>query len=120
MFAVVEYKKQQYRVSEGDTLLLKRIKDAQKGDVITVDTVLLIAEDDGSDVKIGTPTLNASVEFEVIGQELGDKIRSFKMKAKKRYRKTIGERPKYTKVSVKKIGKVSVKKAAPKKEESAE
>ncbi|MBU2524194.1 50S ribosomal protein L21 [Patescibacteria group bacterium] len=120
MFAVIEIKKQQYKVSPDETFLVDLLKDVKKGDKIEADRVLLIAEEDGSDVKIGTPNLNSSVELEVLGDELGDKIRVYKMKPKKRYRKTQGSRAKLTKLKVIKIGRVSAKESIKTEETIAE
>lgn len=117
MFAVIEIKGQQFRVSEDDIILVNLLGDVKTGDKIEAEKVLMIADEDGSDVKIGTPLLNASVQLEVIeAEEKGEKIYIFKMKAKKRYRRKAGHRSIYSRLQVKKIGKATVKKSSDKEE----
>lgn len=98
-FAVVKVTGKQYRVSEGDEILVDKIKNPKE---INYD-VLLFAQ--GDSVKIGTPTLSdVKVSFKVLNEvEAGDKIKVFKYKAKSRYQKNIGFRPKYTRLQVLKI-----------------
>ena len=72
------------------------------------DKVLLCSDDEGTKVQVGTPYLeNVSVEFRVLGNERGKKIRVFKMKPKKRYKKTQGYRSDYTRLKVLKISALS-------------
>lgn len=111
MFAVIEIKGQQFRVKEGDVILVNKIAESKTGEKMDAEKVLLIASEDGTDVKIGTPVLNASVQLEVLEEEeKGEKIYVFKMKAKKRYRRKSGHRSIYTRLKVTKIGKATVKK----------
>ncbi|MBT6069159.1 50S ribosomal protein L21 [Candidatus Peregrinibacteria bacterium] len=125
MFAIAEIKGHQYQVAEGDKLLISRIADAKEGEKIKFDEVLLISD---KDVTLGMPFIKgAYVEMKVLAEVKADKIRVFKMKAKKRYRKTQGHRQKYTEVEVVKIatgGSPAAKPAAKKedkpKEEKAE
>lgn len=113
MFAVIEMKGVQYRVSEKDIILVNFMSEVKNGAILEADKVLMIADTEGEDVKIGTPTLNASVQLEVLAaEEKGEKIHVYKMKAKKRYRRKMGHRSLYTKLAVKKIGKAIVKKSA--------
>lgn len=113
MFAVIEMKGVQYRVSEKDVILVNFMAEAKNGDVIEAEKVLMIADTEGENVKIGTPTLNASVQLEVLAaEEKGEKMHIYKMKAKKRYRRKTGHRSLYTRLAVKKIGKATVKKSA--------
>ena len=59
---------------------------------------------DGDDVKIGTPTLEGgSVKAEVIGHGRDKKIRIFKMKRRKKYRRTQGHRQAFTQLKVTEI-----------------
>ncbi len=62
---------------------------------------LLIANPDGKDVKVGTPTIDGSkVECKVLDQKKGDKVRVFKMKSKKRYMRNTGFRPHITQLEI--------------------
>ena len=101
MYAVVETGGKQYRVKVGDTINVEKL-DAEAGDEVTLDRVLLVGND--GEITIGRPVVEgASVVASVDGQTKGDKIRIFKMRAKKRYRKTIGHRQKLTTITVKDI-----------------
>lgn len=114
MYAIVEIAGKQYKVAEKDKIEVDRLKE-EKGKV-TFDTVLLYAKDD-KNVEIGTPYIKgAKVEAEVIEPTQGDKIRVFKMKPKKRYRRTIGHRKALSLIEIKKINKSASKSAATKTE----
>ncbi|OIP80474.1 50S ribosomal protein L21 [Candidatus Peregrinibacteria bacterium CG22_combo_CG10-13_8_21_14_all_44_10] len=119
MFAVIEIGGKQYQVEEKEELLIEKI-DATEGQNLTVKTVVLFAKSD-SDVEVGMPYVQgATVELKVLEEVKGDKIRVFKMKAKKRYARTQGHRQKYWNVKVLKITKVAGKKpAAPKEDDKA-
>lgn len=102
MFAIVDIAGFQEKVAEGDSLQVPTL-NAEEGKTVTFDKVLLIAKSD-DDVKIGEPYVSgAKVEVKVLGHGRGDKIRVFKMKRRKRYRKTQGHRQGYTDIEVKKI-----------------
>jgi len=47
---------------------------------------MLITDEEGSETKVGAPTVKGSkVEFKVLEQFKGEKVRVFKKKSKKRY-----------------------------------
>ena len=70
MYAVIAHSGQQFRLEEGQVLILDRI-NAEAGSSIDIDDVLLIG---GDKVKVGNPTVKgAKVTLEVLGNELGDK-----------------------------------------------
>jgi large subunit ribosomal protein L21 len=102
MFAIVDIAGFQEMVKEGDTLLVPTL-DVEPGKTITFDSVLLVS-DGGSSVTIGTPTVDgASVTAKVIEHGRYDKIRVFKMKKRKRYRRTHGHKQGYTEIEITKI-----------------
>ncbi|MBI2453436.1 50S ribosomal protein L21 [Candidatus Peregrinibacteria bacterium] len=108
MFVVAEIQGNQYFLSEGQTVRTQRIFLPQ-GEKVTFDTILLVSE--SSATHIGTPyVLGYHVECEILGEGKGDKIHVFKMKAKKRYRRTQGHRQYYTDLKVLKIVQGSVPK----------
>lgn len=114
MFAVVHVGGKQYKVREKDELQVEKM-DVEAGKNVKIKEVMLVAEEDGKTVKIGTPFVSgAHVECQVIEHGKGEKIRVFKMKSKKRYSRTQGHRQQYTALKVLKISAVA-KKAAPKK-----
>ena len=98
MYAVIRTGGKQYRVSAGEALRVEKI-DAQAGAEIVLDEVLMVGE--GEDVRIGAPLLaGASVKATVLNQGKGDKVRIFKMRRRKHYRKTQGHRQPYTEIRI--------------------
>jgi large subunit ribosomal protein L21 len=90
MYAVIETGGKQYRVEVG-TQLEVELLDAKAGDMITLDRVLLVA--DGETTAIGQPVVaDASVSAEVLRQERGTKVISFKYRPKARRRVKKGHR----------------------------
>lgn len=102
MFAIVDIAGFQEKVEEGQKLRVPTLS-ADEGKTVTFDKVYLLAKSD-SDVKIGTPTVSgAAVEVKVVSHGKDKKIRVFKMKRRKRSRKTQGHRQGFTMVEVVKI-----------------
>ncbi len=101
MYAVLETGGKQYKVSKDDEIFVEKL-EANEGDTVTFDKVLLIS-DDGK-LSMGKPFLeNAKVEAEVLENGKARKIIVFKYKAKKNYRKKQGHRQPYTKVKISSI-----------------
>lgn len=100
MFAYIENGSHQYRVSNGDTLLIDFVDTAKAGDSITFDKVLL-ANGGGSSV-IGSPAISgASVVAQVVEPLVkGPKLEIQKMRRRKNYRKHTGHRQGYTQVKI--------------------
>jgi large subunit ribosomal protein L21 len=99
MFAIVEAGGRQEKVVPGAVVIVDRL-DAQPGAEITFDRVLLV-ELDGGAVKAGAPYVaGASVTGIVVAETKGEKIRVFKTKRRKQYRKTRGHRTIQTRVRV--------------------
>ena len=102
MFAVIETGGKQYLVKSGDTLKIEKL-DVEPGTEIVFDKVLLLANDDGTDVKIGNPYLKGvSIGADVEQQGRSKKIRVVKFKRKVRYKRVIGHRQNFTKIKVSK------------------
>jgi large subunit ribosomal protein L21 len=90
MYAVIETGGKQYRVEVGTELEVELL-EAEPGDNITLDRVLLVA--DGDESTIGRPVVaDAAVEAEVVRRERGDKVISFKYRPKARRRVKKGHR----------------------------
>ncbi|OGH64959.1 MAG: 50S ribosomal protein L21 [Candidatus Magasanikbacteria bacterium RIFCSPHIGHO2_01_FULL_41_23] len=103
MFAVIETGGKQYLVKSGDALKVEKLP-AEVNGIIIFDKVMLTAEDDGTDVKIGAPYLEGvTVEAIVAEQGRAKKILVVKYKRKVRYKRTIGHRQHFTKVKVIKV-----------------
>jgi len=101
VYAVVRTGGRQYRVQEGDQLLVEKLP-VEAGQQIVLDEVLLVAN--GDDVKVGTPLVEgAKVRVTVLAQERGPKIRIFKYRPKQRYRRRMGHRQIYTRLRVDEI-----------------
>lgn len=98
MYAVVRTGGKQYRVSAGEKLRVEKLV-AEVGQEIVLDQVLAVA--DGDSLKVGTPLVaGATVKARVIGQGRGDKVRIFKLKRRKHYRKSQGHRQSYTEIEI--------------------
>ncbi len=98
MYAIFEAKGKQFRAEQDATLRLPTL-DAEPGDRVTFDHVLLVQRDD--QVSVGQPTLEGvAVATEVICHGRGDKIVVFKMKRRKGYRRKQGHRQGFTDVRV--------------------
>lgn len=100
MYAIIAAGGKQFRVSEGETIYIDRVNEAVDSE-ITFDVLML--GNDGT-LTVGTPLVEgAKVVGKVVKEVKGEKIRVFKYKSKKNYRKTQGHRQKYTKVEIKSI-----------------
>jgi len=100
MYAIIKTGGKQYRVSEGDEILVEKLNE-DIGKTVKIENVLLIKDDSG--VHLGDELKNAYVEAEVLGLEKGEKIIVFKYRAKKRYRRKTGHRQQYTRLKITKI-----------------
>jgi len=90
MYAVIETGGKQYRVEVGTELQVELL-DAEAGDAVQLERVLLVA--DGDTAAIGRPLVaNASVAAEVVRRERGEKTISFKYRPKARRRVKKGHR----------------------------
>ena len=94
MYAVIETGGKQYRVEVGTELHVELL-DVQPGESITLDRVLLVA--DGDQASIGQPLVtDAVVSAEVLRQDRGEKLISFKYRPKARSRVKKGHRQELT------------------------
>ena len=101
MYSVIASGGFQHKVTPGELVKLSKI-DAAVGEILTVSDVLLIST--GSTVVVGTPKVEgATVLLEVLQHDRGEKIKVFKKKRRKRYRKTQGHRQHFTEVIVTEI-----------------
>ncbi|MDD4628486.1 MAG: 50S ribosomal protein L21 [Candidatus Peribacteraceae bacterium] len=102
MFAVVNIAGFQEKVEEGMKLRVP-LQDAESGAKVVFDKVYLIAKSE-EDVTVGKPFVSgASVEVKVLSHGRGEKIRVFKMRRRKRYRRVKGHKQDFTQVEVVKI-----------------
>ena len=97
-YAVIAISGTQYKVEENQTITVDKFDPTIK----STDQVLLVVDDDK--VKVGNPTVKgASVNFEVVRDFQGEKLRVSTFKAKSRYRKTRGFRAQLTDLKITKI-----------------
>ena len=101
MFAVIQAQGHQYRVEPGVEIELDGT--GEKDQSVTFDQVLIVGTD-GGDIKTGAPTVEgAKVIGVVIDAHRGEKVRIFKKKRRKQYRRTAGFRAELTRVRITEI-----------------
>ena len=96
-YAIISLGGKQYRVSEGERLLVDRLR-ADEGATLEP-RVLLVGGN-------GVPDLSpsATVTARVVGHELGEKIRIGKYRRRTGYKKHTGHRSKLTRIEIESIG----------------
>ena len=105
MIAVIKTGGKQYKVKEGDKLKIEKI-NLEPESKYTFEDVLLISEEDGSNIEIGNPVLkDVKIEAKILQQGKRDKIRVAKYKNKIRYNKIYGHKQPFTEVQIEKISK---------------
>ena len=101
MYAIVETGGKQYQVEAGQIVDVERLQ-AEIGDVVELDQVLLVSGDD--EVQVGQPRVEgARVRATVLRQDRGRKVIVFKYKPKERYRRKAGHRQSYTRLRIDEI-----------------
>ena len=96
--AVIVTGGKQYRVAEGDVVYVEKL-GAEVGETVTFDQVLCVV--DGEITTVGTPVVKgATVTAKVEKNGRSAKVRVYKMKPKKGYRRTQGHRQPYTKLTI--------------------
>jgi large subunit ribosomal protein L21 len=120
MYAIVKTGGKQYRVERGQTLLVERLA-AQTGADVALEPILYRSEDavfDAAGLK------KVKVTAKVIGHERGEKLRVFKFKPKRGYKRRTGHRQELTRIEVTDISmggaakKPAASKPAPKQEDT--
>jgi large subunit ribosomal protein L21 len=101
IYAIIETGGKQYKVTPGQTIDVERL-DVAAGDTVELDRVLFIAN--GDRVMVGNPTIDgAKVIATSQGEGKGKKIIVFKYKPKVRYRRKMGHRQLYTRLTIDEI-----------------
>jgi large subunit ribosomal protein L21 len=96
MYAIVKTGGKQYRVQQGENLLVERLR-ADEGASIRLDPLLVV---DGANVIDGDALAGASVEAKVLAHERGPKLRVVKFKPKRGYKRRTGHRQELTRIEV--------------------
>ena len=101
MYAIIEHDGRQYKVEEGQKLLID-YRDAAAGSAVEFDQVLALRDDAG--LKVGRPKLDGvRVSAEVLGVRQGPKLVVQKLRRRKTFRKKTGHRQLLTEVQINKI-----------------
>ena len=97
MKAVIKTGGKQYYVEEGTVLYIEKL-DNEVDSTVVFDEVLMVGD------KVGTPSVKgAKVEAKVLKHGKNKKIKVYKYRQKKKYRRTQGHRQPYTKVEITKV-----------------
>src|SRR5215216_5362949 len=114
-YAIISLGGKQYRVREGERLLVDRLK-TDEGKTFQPDILFVGGGGDGE-----LSPANAAVTAKVVGHVLGDKVRIGKYRPKTGYKRHTGFRARLSQIEIQSIGTGSKRTtAAPKKEEAAE
>lgn len=98
MYAIVRSGGRQYQVTAGDTIYVDSL-EVPKGEQVRLEDVLLVAE--AGQVQVGSPRVASAVVLgTVIEQGRDAKVRVFKYKHRKHYRRTKGHRQAYTALKI--------------------
>jgi large subunit ribosomal protein L21 len=114
-YAIVKTGGKQYRVEPGQRLLVERLPDPE-GAEIQLETLMLR----DSAVKLGDDLGGATVTAKILGHERGEKLRVFKFKPKRGYKRRTGHRQDLTRIEVTAIGAGKAKRSRAKKEDAAD
>ncbi|MFN3295150.1 50S ribosomal protein L21 [Caldimonas sp.] len=98
MYAVIKTGGKQYKVAAGEKIKVEQIA-AEVGQEIVIDQVLAVGN--GNELKVGTPLVaGASVKATVVAHGKHDKVRIFKLRRRKHYKKSQGHRQTYTELQI--------------------
>lgn len=98
MYAVIKTGGKQYKVTAGEKLKIESL-GLEVGEQVTLDQVLMVV--DGANVSIGSPTVaGAKVEATVLSHGRGKKVKIFKLRRRKHYKRQQGHRQNYTEVVI--------------------
>ena len=106
-YAVIETGGKQYRVEKGSTLLVDRLT-AKEGDKVDLRPVAFRDKE----MVLGKDLEKVKVDAKVIAHERGPKLRIFKYRPKKGYRKRAGHRSELTRLEITDVKMLSRKPAA--------
>ncbi len=96
--AIIKTGGKQYRVQEGQVIKIEKL-EVEPGKIVKFDT-LLVSDEEGEALELGTPSLGEKVSGEVLSTTKDDKVTVVKYKNKTRYKRTLGHRQLQTSVKI--------------------
>jgi large subunit ribosomal protein L21 len=108
MYAIVKTGGKQYRVEQGQTLLVERLPD-DEGAKIALEPLLYRGDDDIVD---GKDLAKVKVEAKIVEHTRGPKLRIVKFKPKRGYKRRNGHRQDLTRIEITQIKLGAAKKTA--------
>jgi large subunit ribosomal protein L21 len=100
MYAIVKTGGKQYRVERGQRLLVERLSAAE-GESVALEPILYRSDEAVFDK---TGLAKVKVTAKVIAHERGEKLRVFKFKPKRGYKRRTGHRQELTRIEVTELG----------------
>jgi large subunit ribosomal protein L21 len=98
MYAVIKTGGKQYKVAAGEKIKVELLS-ADVGAEVVLDQVLALGN--GAELKVGAPLVaGASVNATVVAHGKHDKVRIFKMRRRKHYKKSQGHRQNFTELQI--------------------
>ena len=113
MYAIVKVGGKQYRVEQGDSLLVDRMPE-DEGAKVSLEPLLLAPGGEAAPLFKGDDLGKVSVEATITGHERGPKIHVLKFKPKRGYKKRQGHRSELTRLEIGDIQGAGTKAAATK------
>ena len=114
MYAVVKTGGKQYRLEQGQTLLVERLS-ADEGASVNLDPLLYV---DGDTVVEGPDISKVTVEAKIVAHERGPKLRVVKFRPKRGYKRRTGHRQELTRLEITSI-KLAARRSRAKAESTA-
>jgi large subunit ribosomal protein L21 len=115
MYAIVKTGGKQYRVEKGQTLLVERLPD-DEGATVALQPMLYRSDETVFDAD---GLAKVKVEAKIVGHERGEKLRVFKFKPKRGYKRRTGHRQELTRIEVTDIKLLTRRPTAAAKKEAA-
>jgi large subunit ribosomal protein L21 len=103
MYAIVKTGGKQYRVEQGQTLLVERLPESE-GATVALEPLLYRSDDTLFDAK---SLARVEVSAKVVGHVRGPKLRVFKFKPKRGYKRRNGHRQDLTRIQITSLGRTS-------------
>ncbi len=99
MYAIVKTGGKQYRIEQGQSLLIERLPESD-GSTVALQPLLYV---DGSDVLDGDDLSKVKISARIVAHERGPKLRVVKFKPKRGYKRRNGHRQELTRIEVTEI-----------------